>query len=178
MLAMIRKSRLKLLGAGATLAALAAILILFVFGDSGSGAEPLKIEVFAKQYSWSFGYPAQGNAFSKKEVHVPVGEPIEFEMHSQDVIHAFWVPEWKIKVDTPPAQIATASVTPEKTGTFQVICSEQCGIAHFAMHAKLVVEPADRFQRWVAQQGAIPKHWRELATLDRELESIHESAAG
>jgi heme/copper-type cytochrome/quinol oxidase subunit 2 len=174
---MTRKSRLKILGAVATLAVLGAILVLFVFGDSGSGAEPLKIEVFAKQYSWSFGYPAQGNAFSKSEVHVPVGEPVEFEMHSQDVIHAFWVPEWKIKVETPPAQIATAAVTPEKTGTFQVICSEQCGIAHYAMRAKLVVEPEDGFRQWVAQQGTIPRHLRELAALDRELESIHESAA-
>lgn len=175
---MARFSRSKILGAVALLAALGAILVLFVFGDSGSGAAPLKIEVFAKQYSWSFGYPAQGNAFSKSEVHVPVGEPIEFEMHSRDVIHAFWVPEWKIKVETPPAQIATAAVTPEKIGTFQVICSEQCGITHYAMRAKLVVEPADRFRHWVAQQDTTPKHLQEMADLDRELESIHESAAG
>jgi heme/copper-type cytochrome/quinol oxidase subunit 2 len=171
-------SRLKIFATVALLAALGAILILFVFGNRGSGTEPLKIEVFAKQYLWSFGYPAMGNTFSVSEVHVPVDEPVEFEMHSQDVIHAFWVPEWKIKVETPPAQIATAAVTPEKTGTFQVICSEQCGILHGAMRAKLVVESADKFRRWVAQQAKIPGHLREIAALDRKLESIHESAAG
>lgn len=173
---MYRISLAKALVSFVTLAALIAGALLLFLEASGSGGDPLKIEVFAKQYSWSFGYPTQGNGFANDEVHLPIDQPIEFEMHSEDVVHAFWIPEWSLKAGATPAQIETAEVTPEKTGTYQLICTEPCGIDHYAMHAKVVVEPSDRFQQWVNDLGAIPAHLRELANLDRELESIHESS--
>jgi cytochrome c oxidase subunit 2 len=173
---MSRFSRPKALGLAGALGVLAVAAFL-VLGADGSSEAPLRIEVFAKQYSWSFGYPEEGYAFSKGEFHVPVGRPIEFEMHSEDVLHAFWMPEWKVKVDTPPAQVETVEVTPEKVGAFQLICAQFCGLLHSDMRAKIVVESQAQYRRWVNGLPGTPAHLRELARLDRELESIHESSA-
>ena len=71
-------------------------------------------------------------------------------MHAQDVIHSFWVPEWRIKKDNVPGITTTAIVTPDKVGTYQLICTELCGFGHATMRAKVVVEPPAKFQKWVA----------------------------
>jgi cytochrome c oxidase subunit 2 len=71
-------------------------------------------------------------------------------MHAQDVIHSFWVPEWRIKKDNVPGITTTAIVTPDKVGTYQLICTELCGFGHASMRAKVVVEPPAKFREWVA----------------------------
>ena len=71
-------------------------------------------------------------------------------MHAQDVIHSFWVPEWRIKKDNVPGITTTAIVTPDKVGTYQLICTELCGFGHASMRAKVVVEPPGQFRKWVA----------------------------
>ena len=68
-------------------------------------------------------------------------------MHAQDVIHSFWVPEWRIKKDNVPGITTTAIVTPDKLGTYQLICTELCGFGHASMRAKVVVEPPARFRQ-------------------------------
>ena len=74
-------------------------------------------------------------------------------MHAQDVIHSFWVPEWRIKKDNVPGITTTAIVTPDKVGTYQLICTELCGFGHASMRAKVVVEsPAE-----VPQMGRRPE---------------------
>ncbi len=71
-------------------------------------------------------------------------------MHALDVIHSFWVPEWRIKKDNVPGITTTAIVTPDKIGTYQLICTELCGFGHAAMRAKVVVESPADFHEWVA----------------------------
>ena len=71
-------------------------------------------------------------------------------MHALDVIHSFWVPEWRIKKDNVPGITTTAVVTPDKVGTYQLICTELCGFGHATMRAKVVVEPPADFRKWVA----------------------------
>ena len=78
---------------------------------------------------------------------MPVNRQVHFKMHSQDVIHSFWVPEWRIKKDNVPGITTTAIVTPDKKGTYQLICTELCGYGHAAMRAKVVVESPQKFQR-------------------------------
>jgi cytochrome c oxidase subunit 2 len=109
----------------------------------------MTVDVFSQQYAWSFGYPGKGLAYSQGELHVPVNRQIQFKMHSQDVIHSFWVPEWRIKKDNVPGITTTAIVTPDRVGTFQLICTELCGFGHATMRAKVVVEPPAQFQKWV-----------------------------
>jgi cytochrome c oxidase subunit 2 len=111
---------------------------------------PLRVDVFSQQYAWSFGYPSSGNVWSQGELHVPVNRQIVFKMHAQDVIHSFWVPEWRIKKDNVPGITTTAIVTPDKVGTYQLVCTELCGFGHATMRAKVVVESPAKFNAWVA----------------------------
>src|SRR5882757_1080869 len=113
------------------------------------GSNPMTVDVFSQQYAWSFGYPGRGMKFIEGEMHVPVNRTIQFKMHSQDVIHSFWVPEWRIKKDNVPGITTTAIVTPDKVGTYQLICTELCGFGHASMRAKVVVQPQSKFDKWV-----------------------------
>ena len=114
---------------------------------------PLRVSVFAQQYAWSFAYPGKDYVWSEGEFHVPVNRQIQFKLHAQDVIHSFWVPEWRIKKDAVPGITTTATVTPDKPGTYQLVCTELCGIGHATMRATVVVEPEAEFEKWVAGLG-------------------------
>lgn len=109
----------------------------------------LTVDVFSQQYAWSFGYPGKEYAYSQGVLHVPVNRQIVFKMHSQDVIHSFWVPQWRIKKDNVPGITTTAVVTPTKTGHYQLICTELCGFGHASMRAKVVVQSQSAFDKWV-----------------------------
>jgi cytochrome c oxidase subunit 2 len=97
------------------------IIVLFGAGYSWSvlsdiekpAANHLTVDVFSQQYAWSFGYPGQDNVWSEGELHVPLDRQVYFKMHAQDVIHSFWVPEWRIKKDNVPGITTTAIVTPD-----------------------------------------------------------------
>ena len=109
----------------------------------------LTVDVFSQQYAWSFGYPGKEYAYSQGVLHVPVNRQIVFKMHSQDVIHSFWVPQWRIKKDNVPGITTTAIVEPTKTGTYQLICTELCGFGHSSMRAKVIVQSQSAFDKWV-----------------------------
>jgi cytochrome c oxidase subunit II len=114
-------------------------------------ANRMVVNVTSQQYEWGFEYPAQG-AVESRELHVPVDQQVEFKMHALDVIHSFWVPEWRIKKDNVPGITTRAIVTPDKVGTYSLICTELCGFGHATMRAKVVVEPEADFQAWIAEQ--------------------------
>jgi cytochrome c oxidase subunit 2 len=131
--------------------------------------DSLRVDVFSQQYAWSFGYPGKDNVWSQGELHVPVNRQIDFKMHAEDVIHSFWVPEWRIKKDNVPGITTTAVVTPDKVGTYQLICTELCGFGHATMRAKVVVEPPAQFRKWVAGLDAkIPPSLLESISDDAE----------
>lgn len=109
----------------------------------------ITVDVFSQQYAWSFAYPEQGYKYVEGEFHVPVNRQIQFKMHAEDVIHSFWVPEWRIKKDNVPGITTTAVVTPDKIGTYQLICTELCGFGHATMRAKVVVESPAKYEKWV-----------------------------
>lgn len=111
--------------------------------------DAITVDVFSQQYAWSFAYPEQGYKYVEGEFHVPVGRQIQFKMHAEDVIHSFWVPEWRIKKDNVPGITTTAIVTPDKEGTYQLICTELCGFGHATMRAKVVVESPAKYEKWV-----------------------------
>ncbi|MCB0827441.1 MAG: cytochrome c oxidase subunit II [Solirubrobacterales bacterium] len=113
-------------------------------------ADRITVNVYSQQFAWTFGYPESGNKWSEGELHVPVDRQIDFKLHAQDVIHSFWVPEWRIKKDNVPGITTDALVTPDKVGTYQLICTELCGAGHATMRAKVVVEPQADYDKWVA----------------------------
>ncbi len=153
------------------------IIVLFAGGYSWSvldsiekqAENPLTVDVFSQQFAWSFGYPGKDMAFSEGELHVPVNRQVHFKMHAQDVIHSFWVPEWRIKKDAVPGITTTAIVTPDKVGTYQLICTELCGFGHATMRAKVVVESPKDFQKWVGElETKIPDDFLESLKQDTE----------
>ena len=133
------------------------IIVLFAGGWSWKVLDEIEetnpkhmtVDVFSQQYAWSFGYPGKEYAYSQGVLHVPVNKQIVFKMHSQDVIHSFWVPQWRIKKDNVPGITTTAIVTPTKTGQYQLICTELCGFGHSSMRAKVIVQSQSAFDKWV-----------------------------
>ena len=140
---------------------------------------PLKVQVFAQQFAWSFGYPGKGDVWSEHELHVPLNRQVQFKLHAQDVIHSFWVPEWRMKKDAVPGITTTAIVTPDKPGTYQLICTELCGFGHATMRAEVVVEPAKDFREWVAGlKEEVPDELAESVIQDEESDPIPVGTGG
>jgi cytochrome c oxidase subunit II len=163
------------------------IIVLFAGGYSWKvldeiekpAKNPLTVQVFSQQFAWSFGYPGKGEVWSEGELHVPVDRQVQFKMHAQDVIHSFWVPEWRIKKDNVPGITTTAIVTPDKVGTYQLICTELCGFGHTTMRAEVVVEPPAEFRKWVAGlRERVPAALMESVIQDTETDPIPVGAGG
>jgi cytochrome c oxidase subunit 2 len=119
----------------------------------------MKLEVVAQQFEWDFNYP-EANVASK-ELHVPVDRQLDIQLRALDVLHSFWVPEWRIKRDLVPGAPGASIdddvvVTPDREGTFSVICTELCGVGHATMRATVVVESEADFEEWLSQQQPIP----------------------
>lgn len=118
--------------------------------DSAPGsATPMPVDVTAMQFAFIFHYP-EGNITSG-ELHVPVGQPVELRMEARDVIHAFWVPQFRLKQDVIPGQPTLLSFTPTRAGTYPIICAELCGAYHGGMRSNVVVHEPEAFQSWLEQ---------------------------
>jgi cytochrome c oxidase subunit 2 len=119
-------------------------------------ADRMVVDVYAQQFEWHFNYPEEG--VTSRELHVPVDRQVELRLHALDVIHSFWVPEWRIKKDAVPGITTRIFVTPDKTGDYTLICTELCGIGHATMRAPVVVEDSQNaFNQWVGTQDPIPE---------------------
>jgi cytochrome c oxidase subunit 2 len=141
--------------------------------------DALTVDVFSQQYAWSFAYPGKGYKYVEGEFHVPVNRQVVFKMHAQDVIHSFWVPEWRIKKDNVPGITTTAIVTPDKVGTYQLVCTELCGFGHATMRAKVVVESPSRFREWVdGLKKETPEPLMESVKQDTETNPVELGAGG
>ena len=86
------------------------------------------------------------------ELHLPIGKPVKLLLRSKDVLHDFTVPQFRVKMDLVPGTVTHLWFTPTKTGTFDVLCEELCGVAHFAMRGRVVVDEEKGFQAWYASQ--------------------------
>lgn len=126
----------------------------------GVGASPeeqgqtpdLNINVTGLQFAWLFNYPDTG--VTAGELHVPVGREVKLNISANDVIHAFWVPEFRLKQDAIPGRETQLRFTPKKPGTYPVICAELCGSYHGAMKTQVIVETPEEFDTWVQSQIA------------------------
>jgi len=111
------------------------------------------IKVLGLQYAWTFTYP--GTGIVSGELHLPVGEDVQLDLAAQDVLHAFWLPEFRIKQDAIPGRETELRFTPNRLGEYPVICAELCGAYHGIMVTKLYVETPEQYQSWLdAQQVA------------------------
>jgi len=111
-------------------------------------AMPVKVTGF--QWSWKFEYPAYG--VTSDELHLPVGKQVLLQMTSNDVIHSFWVPEFRPKQDVVPGRITELRITPTLIGNYKVRCAELCGTSHAYMEKPVVVSTQADFDAWMAEQ--------------------------
>ena len=108
----------------------------------------LTVDVFSRQYSWEFKYPQYDNV-SSAEMHVPVDEYVLLRLTAEDVIHSFWVPQFRLKKDALPGFVTEARFEATETGVYPIICAELCGMGHSEMRAPLVVESREEFDAWI-----------------------------
>ena len=119
------------------------------------GANVLKINVTAQQFAWSFSYP-EANGLTSGVLRVPKDRSVLLTFTAKDVIHSFWVPEFSQKQDTVPGITTTLHFTPNRLGTFPVICTELCGLGHSVMRTTAIVMSPAAFNKWLhAQSGAV-----------------------
>ena len=115
----------------------------------------LTVEVTARQFVWRFKYPQYGGIESSV-LYLPKGRTAELRLKSLDVIHSFWVPEFRQKQDAVPGTETKVAVTPTKTGRYPLPCTELCGLGHATMRTKSVVLEEAAFEKWARdQQGPI-----------------------
>ena len=115
--------------------------------DDAAGANPLRVNVVAQQFAWSFYYPAYGNKRSGI-LRLPVHRSVLLRMTSKDVVHSFWVPEFSQKQDVVPGLHPTLHITPTRVGTYPVICTELCGLGHALMRSQTIVMTETGFDKW------------------------------
>ena len=108
------------------------------------------IQVTGLQYAWLFTYPNSGVVAG--ELHVPVGRTIRLDISANDVLHAFWVPEFRVKQDAIPGAKSELRFRPSRIGEYPVICAELCGPYHGAMKTKVIAETQSDFDAWLASQ--------------------------
>jgi len=128
------------------------VLSAVVLSQNGNaGTNPLAVNVYAQQFAWRFEYPQQ-DKLKTGELVLPLGRSVEFDMTSVDVIHSFWIPEMGQKQDLVPGIQTKIVVTPKRTGTFTLICTELCGLGHATMRAPVRVLSQADFDAWVTEQ--------------------------
>lgn len=155
---------------------------LFVWGQFVTvPADASELEIVGQQWQWSFRLPGKdghlGTSFSSLispenplginpndpngkddlvveggEVHMPLGHPIKVLLRSMDVLHDFYVPEFRAKMDFIPGTVTYFWLTPIRTGTFDVLCAELCGVGHHIMRGKVTVDTEADYQTWLGQQ--------------------------
>lgn len=112
--------------------------------------EPLEVKVTALRFAWIFEYPEHG--ITSTELRLPINRPVLLKLTSRDVVHSFWVPEFRLKQDAVPGLETLLRVTPSRIGEYNILCAELCGIGHTTMVSKVVVVEEEAFQRWVAEK--------------------------
>jgi cytochrome c oxidase subunit 2 len=137
-----------------------AILILglctyayFVLEDiEEAKANEWRINVQGQQFTWTFEYPEEitgGDPIRSSQLYVPIDQPIEFHVTSPDVLHDFWVPAWRMKIDAVPGLTSKVRMTPNRLGRYSVVCAELCGIGHAYMRQTAHVLEREEFDAWL-----------------------------
>ncbi len=113
------------------------------------------VNVTAFQWAWRFEYPEYG--IQSNQLYLPVNRQVVLKMQSMDVIHSFWVPEFRIKQDVVPGRVTEYRITPIRIGEYKVFCAELCGASHAYMLAPVIVVSQEDFQKWTLETAAAQK---------------------
>ncbi|SFQ38096.1 cytochrome c oxidase subunit 2 [Pseudomonas sp. NFPP07] len=159
--------------------------------------EATQLEVIAQQWQWAFRFPGRdgklgkadvkwidpGNPFGldrndpagqddvlimNNEVRLPIDRPVKVLLRAKDVLHDFYVPQMRAKMDMVPGMVSHFWFTPTRLGKFEVLCAEYCGVGHFNMRGHLVVEEQGTFDQWLASQPTFAQTLTSVATPSRD----------
>ena len=115
----------------------------------------LVVKARGQQFTWHFEYENAGKKGLKSDIlYLPNNRPVYMKVVSDDVLHSFWVPAFRLKIDAVPGQTDIVRFTPSREGTYEVVCAELCGIGHATMRVKALVVSKARFDEFVQRGGA------------------------
>jgi cytochrome c oxidase subunit 2 len=144
--------------------AIAVVSAVVLAQNSNAGSNPLVVKVTAQQFAWQFTYP-DGNTYGV--LRLPLDRGTKLQITSKDVIHSFWVPELAQKQDAVPGAVNDLVITPTRAGTYDVICTELCGLGHAAMRTRAIVMPKKQFAAWQKNPGGAAKGPAGLAVFNQ-----------
>lgn len=140
------------------LVAYAYVVLVDIEKAPAKSANEMKVDVYGQQFAWTFKYNAPGGkAVNTTRLHLPVNRSVKFIVHTKDVLHDFWIPAMRMKIDAVPGVDTSYRITPIRTGSYPVVCAELCGLGHAFMRSTVYVEPEAKFNAWLAKQTAPPK---------------------
>lgn len=141
------------------------------------------VEVVGEQWRWTYRYPgpdgklgrtsskltspknlfgidladpaAQDDILSYSELHLPLGQPVRLQIRAKDVLHSFFIPAFRAKMDAVPGMVTSYWFIPTVEGKFQAVCAELCGIGHHRMQSPVIVEKFEDFQQWLLKQPIV-----------------------
>ncbi len=119
------------------------------------GVPEIQIGVTGQQFIWSYEYPPSvtgGKPLNSDQLYIPMGDTVYFNMRSKDVIHAFWIPAFRLQEDVVPGITTHYRATPDRLGTYPVVCNLLCGVGHSTMRSAVHVVPPAQFQAWLKSQ--------------------------
>jgi cytochrome c oxidase subunit 2 len=118
--------------------------------------QALRVEVTARQWSWSFRTAGPDGRFgtpddvvSLGELHVPVGRPLYFKLRSKDVVHSLYLPNFRTKLDAIPGRTTRLWIQATTAGRYEVGCAQHCGVSHYKMRGLLIAEPEADYTAWL-----------------------------
>jgi cytochrome c oxidase subunit II len=120
-----------------------------------AGVPEIQVGVIGQQFFWSYEYPSSitgGKPLRSYQLYLPEGDTVYFNMRSKDVIHAFWIPAFRLQEDVVPGIITHYRATPDRIGSYPVVCNLLCGAGHSLMRSTVHVVPPAQFRAWLARQ--------------------------
>jgi cytochrome c oxidase subunit 2 len=154
--------------------------------------EATNVEVLGQQWNWSYRLPGRDGELGKSDVrlvsldnpfgldtndavgqddvlvttpelHLPIGKPVKFLLRAKDVNHQYAVPQFRVKMDMVPGMVTYFWLTPTRTGEFDALCEQLCGVAHYIMRGRVVVQEQAQYDQWLAAQPTFAKTRAEVA---------------
>ena len=120
-------------------------------------AREIQVGVTGQQFAWTFQYPPSvtgGKPVESDQLYLPKGESVQFGLHSKDVIHAFWIPAFRLQEDVVPGITVHYRATPDRLGTYPIVCNLLCGVGHSLMRAQVHVVPEAQFKAWLKSRAS------------------------
>ena len=169
--------------------------------------EAIEVEVMGQQWQWGFRYPgadgklgttdatlvSSDNPFGLRmddpngqddilvdsdDLHLQLDQPVNVLLRSLDVLHDFYVPQFRAKMDMVPGLVTYFWLTPTRTGTFDILCAELCGSNHYAMRGNVVVEEKASYDAWLAEQPTFAQSLAAIENKTKASSSLAMNAAG